>query len=67
MNVERVFSLAGYLSDPCRNADHLVNMAMASVSRKACDPSVDAITTMYYEMFRGTADTEAVNSVLDSD
>ena len=66
-NVERVFSLAGYLSDPCRHADHLVDMVMASVNRKACDPSVDAITTMYYEMFRGTAEAETVNSELDSD
>ena len=66
-NVERVFSLAGYLSDPCRHADHLVDMVMASVNRKACDPSVDAITTMYYEMFRGIAEAGTVNSELDSD
>ena len=48
-------------------ADHLVDMVMASVNRKACDPSVDAITTMCYERFRGITEAEAVNSELDSD
>jgi hypothetical protein len=67
-NVERVFSVAGYLSDPCRHAEHLVDMVMAALNRKACDPSIEAIRGKYYEMFRGAAGAQsaAVNSDSDS-
>ncbi len=59
-NVERVFSVAGYLSDPCRHAEHLVDMVMAAVNRKAFDPSIEAIRAQYYEMFRGIAGATSV-------
>ena len=43
-NVERAFTVAGYLSDPCRHAEHLIgDMAMAAVNRKAYGPSIEAI------------------------
>ena len=42
-NVERVFSVAGYLSDPCRHAEHLVDTVMATLNREALDPSIEAI------------------------
>jgi len=59
-NVERVFSVAGYLSDPCRHAEHLVDVVMAAVNRKAFDPSIEAIRAQYYEMFRGIAGATSV-------
>ena len=59
-NVERVFSVAGYLSDPCRHAEHLVDMVMAALNRKAFDPSIEAIRAQYYEMFRGIAGATSV-------
>ena len=66
-NVERVFSVAGYLSDPCRHAEHLVDMVMAALNRKAYDPSIEAIRAQYYEMFRGIAGAESVAVDSDSD
>jgi hypothetical protein len=66
-NVERVFSVAGYLSDPCRNAEHLVDMVMAALNRKACDPSIEAIRGKYYEMFRGAAGAQSAAANSDSD
>jgi hypothetical protein len=66
-NVERVFSVAGYLSDPCRHAEHLVDMVMAALNRKACDPSIEAIRAKYYEMFRGVAGAQSVAANSDSD
>ena len=59
-NVERVFSVAGYLSDPCRHAEHLVDVVMAALNRKAFDPSIEAIRAQYYEMFRGIAGATSV-------
>ena len=61
-NVERVFSVAGYLSDPCRHAEHLVDMVMAALNRMACDPSIEAIRGKYYEMFRGVAGAQSDSS-----
>ncbi len=70
-NVERVFSVAGYLSDPCRHAEHLVDMVMAALNtgRKACDPSesIEAIRAKYYEMFRGAAGAQSAAANSDSD
>ena len=70
-NVERVFSVAGYLSDPlctpCRHAEHLVDMVMAALNRKAYDPSIEAIRAQYYEMFRGIAGAKSVAVDSDSD
>ena len=66
-NVERVFSVAGYLSDPCRHAEHLVDVVMAAVNRKAFDPSIEAIRAQYYEMFRGIAGATSVAVDSDSD
>ena len=66
-NVERVFSVAGYLSDPCRHAEHLVDMVMAALNRKAYDPSIEAIRAQYYEMFRGIAGAKSVAMDSDSD
>jgi hypothetical protein len=66
-NVERVFSVAGYLSDPCRHAEHLVDMVMAALNRKACDPSIEAIRGKYYEMFRGAAGAQSAAANSDSD
>ncbi len=34
-NVERVFSVAGYLSYPCRHAERLVDVVMAALNREA--------------------------------
>ncbi len=68
--VERVFSVAGYLLDPCRHAEHLVDMAMAALNRKACDPSIEAIRakySLYYEMFRGVAGAQSAAANSDSD
>jgi hypothetical protein len=59
-NVERVFSVAGYLSDPCRHAEHLVDMVTAALNRKTFDPSIEAIRAQYYEMFRGIAGATSV-------
>ena len=62
--------MAGYLSDPCRHEEHLVDMVMAALNRKACDPSIEAIRAKYYEMFRGVAGAQfqvvAANSDSDS-
>jgi hypothetical protein len=66
-NVERVFSVAGYLSDPCRHAEHLVDMVMAALNREALDPSIEAIRAQYYEMFRGIAGLGAKSAAADSD
>jgi hypothetical protein len=66
-NVERDFSVAGYLSDPCRHAEHLVDMVMAALNRKACDPSIEAIRAKYYEMLRGAAGAQSVAANSDSD
>ena len=68
-NVERAFSVAGYLSDTCRHwhAEHLVDMVMAAVNRKAYGPSIEAIRAQYYEMFRGIAGATSVAVDSDSD
>ena len=51
--------------------EHLVDMVMAALSRKAFDPWIEAIRAQYYEMcaqmFRGTAGAKSVAEDSDSD
>ena len=63
----------GYLrlSDPCRHAEHLVDIEMpvAALSRKAFDPSIEAtgIRAQHNEILRGIAGAKSVAADSESE